>query len=115
MNLNRQPSTTSGGLSLQLCDMDTPKAGVNSVGVRSVGDATTRAALNPRNWIHNSLHPNEAGHDRMGDVVREWLDAHPVREAEAPAEQGTIGPPPSAPDADATSSSRPKPAADPWR
>ncbi len=80
--------------SLQLCDVDTPKAGVNFIGVRSVGDALTRTALNPRNWIHNSLHPNEAGHDRMGDVVREWLNAHPVLEAEAPAEEGTIGPPP---------------------
>jgi lysophospholipase L1-like esterase len=29
--------------------------------------------LNPLNWTHNSLHPNEIGHEAMAEAAEEWL------------------------------------------
>ena len=62
---------------LRLCD-DNPDgvAGVNFIGLRSV-QGLIEDRLNPSNWVHNSLHPNEVGHDAMGRVFSAWLDVHP--------------------------------------
>lgn len=76
--------------SLRLCDVPIGDAGVNFVGLRSVSGGLPRQALNPRHWVHNSLHPNERGHNRMGQVVREWLDDHPDPAAQAAPEPDGI-------------------------
>jgi hypothetical protein len=57
---------------LKLCDPDRPQgAGVNFVGIRAVaGDPSER--FNPKNWYHNSLHPNATGHTAMLSVFEKW-------------------------------------------
>src|SRR5204862_111667 len=44
--------------------------------------------INPKNWLHNNLHPNEEGHALIRDAIVRWLDAHPLASApEATANQ----------------------------
>jgi hypothetical protein len=50
--------------------------GVNFVGFSSV-DAPLEDRLSPKNWTHNSLHPNPAGHVVMAEVLGEWFARHP--------------------------------------
>jgi hypothetical protein len=69
---------------LKLCDPDKPQgAGVNFVGIRAVaGDASER--FHPKNWYHNSLHPNATGHTAMLSVFEEWYadyEKNPVARA----------------------------------
>jgi lysophospholipase L1-like esterase len=61
---------------LRICDGPTERMGVNFIALRSV-NGLAEEALYPPNWIHNSLHPNETGHDEMGKVLADWLQAHP--------------------------------------
>jgi lysophospholipase L1-like esterase len=61
--------------SLRICDQPRDKVGVNFISLRSV-DGFVDQALNPAKWIHNSLHPNEAGHRAMAAVLESWLRAH---------------------------------------
>ena len=49
---------------------------MNFIGLRSVG-GTLEQVLNPTNWFHNSLHPNEAGHAAMRRTFERWLDERP--------------------------------------
>ena len=35
----------------------------------------------PTNWIHNSFHPNELGHEEMARVLERWLVQHPRLDA----------------------------------
>ncbi len=61
---------------LQLCDDDTVgERGINFIEASpmtgSIGDT-----LNPTNWINNSLHPNERGHDAMLAAATAWFDAN---------------------------------------
>lgn len=58
----------SGGA---LCGGSEP--GVNWVDLNPVGGSLSQTA-NPRNWLHNSLHPNERGHRTIAAVLRAWLD-----------------------------------------
>jgi hypothetical protein len=37
----------------------------------------------PTNWIHNSLHPNQRGHEEMARVLEDWLRLHPEPRARA--------------------------------
>src|SRR5690606_10644734 len=47
---------------LQLCDpANEGRPGLNFLGLRSV-NGTAEQRFNPLNWSHNSLHPNERGH-----------------------------------------------------
>jgi hypothetical protein len=50
---------------LRICDpADPKKTGVNFLAHASA-DGLAADRMNPQNWIHNSLHPNEAGHDAI--------------------------------------------------
>ena len=60
---------------LRLCDHSSlSKVGVNFIGLRSVFGRTEQR-LNPANWVHNSLHPNEAGHLAMASTLGHWLSS----------------------------------------
>lgn len=61
---------------LQLCDPSNGgRTGLNIIGLRSVpGEANER--FHPKNWYHNSLHPNEAGHTAMLYAFQRWLHSH---------------------------------------
>jgi lysophospholipase L1-like esterase len=61
---------------LRLCDGSPREVGVNFIGLRSVG-GTLEQVLNPTNWFHNSLHPNEAGHAAMRRTLERWLGERP--------------------------------------
>jgi len=61
---------------LQLCDGDPDKVGVNFLALNGVQGAFEEVA-NPRNWLHNSMHPNAKGHAKMAEVLRAWLTNHP--------------------------------------
>jgi lysophospholipase L1-like esterase len=82
---------------LQLCDpRNDGRPGLNFIGFRSVrGIAEQR--FNPVNWLHNSLHPNEAGHQAMLRVFEAWEATHRSLAARTPATTpappASIGPP----------------------
>jgi lysophospholipase L1-like esterase len=76
---------------LRLCDGSPREVGVNFIGLRSVG-GTLEQVLTPTNWFHNSLHPNEAGHEAMRAAFQRWLVEHPDPGAvpdTGPARSGT--------------------------
>jgi hypothetical protein len=61
---------------LQLCDPENDKRpGINFIGLRSVAGVAEQR-FNPKNWYHNSLHPNERGHAAMLQVFEQWLADH---------------------------------------
>jgi hypothetical protein len=77
---------------LQLCDPHGGDAGINFVGLRSVAGIAEHR-FNPKNWYHNSLHPNEAGHDAMLSVFKAWRAANPnPRFTSASPEDAVVGP-----------------------
>jgi hypothetical protein len=57
---------------LQLCDpRNDGQPGLNFIGLRSMrGNPEQR--FNPQNWIHNSLHPNERGHQAILRAFEAW-------------------------------------------
>ncbi len=62
---------------LQLCDPDNDeRPGINFVGLHSVSGIAEQR-FNPKNWYHNSLHPNERGHAAMLQVFEQWRADHP--------------------------------------
>jgi hypothetical protein len=67
------------GPMLRLCDdPDLDKVGVNFVGLRSLKSVNgpIEQRVNPQNFMHNTFHPNEAGHDAMRRTMLAWLVAH---------------------------------------
>jgi lysophospholipase L1-like esterase len=44
-------------------------------------------SLNPANWTHNSLHPNEHGHVAMAAAATKWFREHPNIERGAKADE----------------------------
>lgn len=61
---------------LRICDQDDPgEAGMNFFGLNPVA-GVVEDGVNPQNWIHNSFHPNGAGHAALREVLVEWLAAH---------------------------------------
>jgi lysophospholipase L1-like esterase len=68
----------------RLCDLDEAdeetegkfEVGVNFLAANSVVGTLEQAGY-PLNWFHNSLHPNEHGHDLMRESLVQWLDLHP--------------------------------------
>lgn len=60
----------------QLCGTSKNKAGINFVDVLSVNGVTSQR-FNPARWLHNSMHPNNRGHDAMLQAFALWLDANP--------------------------------------
>ncbi len=57
----------------QICDGDPDDVGVNFLAANGVNGLLEQQA-NPRNWLHNSMHPNESGHAAMAAVLRRWLE-----------------------------------------
>ncbi|WP_028650131.1 GDSL-type esterase/lipase family protein [Nocardioides halotolerans] len=71
---------------LQLCDpANNGRPGLNFIGLRSVSGLAEQR-FNPANWSHNSLHPNERGHQAMLETFERWLAAHPTLPVDAPEE-----------------------------
>ena len=72
---------------LQLCDpRNENRPGLNFIGLRSV-DGIAEQRFDPKNWYHNSLHPNERGHAAMLQTFETWLATEPT--AVASSDLGT--------------------------
>jgi lysophospholipase L1-like esterase len=70
---------------LQLCDPDNGKRpGINFIRLRSVGGIAEQR-FNPKNWYHNSLHPNERGHAAMLQVFEQWRADNPDPPRDGPS------------------------------
>jgi lysophospholipase L1-like esterase len=52
------------GTEYRLCDGSTDEVGVNFVDINGVF-GTLEHSANPLNWVHNSMHPNDLGHELM--------------------------------------------------
>jgi lysophospholipase L1-like esterase len=75
---------------LRICDQGPGSVGVNFLASNPIGGASSDT-LNPRNWFHNSLHPNLLGHEAMRDTLVAWIKSHPgpppAQPASVPAQQ----------------------------
>lgn len=61
---------------LQLCDPENDgRPGLNFIGLRSVGGVAEHR-FNPKNWYHNSLHPNARGHAAILREFESWRARH---------------------------------------
>ena len=45
---------------------------MNFLAAHGVGGVIEQS-VNPKNWIHNSMHPNGEGHDAMREAVKMWM------------------------------------------
>jgi lysophospholipase L1-like esterase len=61
---------------LRICDRKAGEVGVNFFGTNPV-EGRLDENVNPRNWFHNSLHPNQRGHQAMGRTLTQWLAQRP--------------------------------------
>ncbi|MFD9269560.1 GDSL-type esterase/lipase family protein [Streptomyces goshikiensis] len=82
----REMEDTLADHHLQLCDKRKKEAGVNFVGFKSVNGPPAQR-FNPANWLHNSLHPNEDGHEAMLATFQDWLKENPKLLERAPTSQ----------------------------
>lgn len=58
----------------RVCDRDWPSGlAMNFIGLHPTSGHLSDV-IDPRNWLHNSLHPNEVGHRTMADTIQAWLD-----------------------------------------
>jgi lysophospholipase L1-like esterase len=70
---------------LQLCDpANDGNPGINFVSLESV-NGLAEQRFNPTNWLHDSLHPNERGHQAMLAAFETWLKQHPHLAVHAPS------------------------------
>jgi uncharacterized membrane protein HdeD (DUF308 family) len=69
-------STSLERQQLRICDREASAVGVNFLGANPV-EGHLDENVNPRNWFHNSLHPNARGHLVMRDALSQWLDQRP--------------------------------------
>jgi lysophospholipase L1-like esterase len=58
---------------LRLCDAGAGDVGVNFLAANSV-TGTIEQSVDPRNWIHNSMHPNARGHEAMRGAFVSWIE-----------------------------------------
>jgi GDSL-like Lipase/Acylhydrolase family len=61
---------------LRLCDGAAGEVGVNFLAANSVF-GTLQQSTDPRNWVHNSLHPNARGHEAMRAALVTWRAEQP--------------------------------------
>ena len=61
---------------LRICDDDPGQVGMNFFAANPVAGVVEQS-VNPRNWIHNSFHPNERGHDELRKTIGAWIRGHP--------------------------------------
>ena len=70
---------------LQLCDPANQGGyGINFVSPESVAGLPDQR-FNPGNWLHDSFHPNEQGHQAMLAAFNTWLAQTPHADPDAPA------------------------------
>ncbi len=88
-----QMGSALAGQHLQLCDPRNQGGyGVNFVSPESVGGLPDQR-FNPANWLHDSFHPNERGHQAMLDAFSAWLTQHPnPRPTDAPGDPAASEP-----------------------
>ena len=67
----------------QLCNSVNGSSGLNFFALNTKGGAV-RDSLSPTNWLHNSLHPNAAGHEALAAAAHDWLVANWPLETDAP-------------------------------
>jgi len=67
------------GPGLRICDTGSNQdnLGVNFIAISDTEGLADQLA-NPQAWLHNSLHPNERGHEAMAGVLAEWMKKHPA-------------------------------------
>lgn len=78
---------------LRFCEAGPGRGGLNFFEFSPM-EGSLLAALDPRNWVNNSFHPNEEGHRAMADAVVRWSTDGPsdsvgvvvVPDREAPCE-----------------------------
>lgn len=61
----------------RLCEGTGAASGLNFIAIHPQGGSVADL-LQPTNWTHNSLHPNEAGHRLMRAAAERWFEDHPV-------------------------------------
>ena len=63
---------------MRICDngSNQDNLGVNFIAISDTEGLIDQLA-NPMGWLHNSLHPNERGHDEMTRVLADWMETHP--------------------------------------
>lgn len=61
---------------LRICDAPEADIGVNFIRLKSVKGVVDQV-LEPQIWLHNSMHPNETGHEAMAAVLAAWIRSHP--------------------------------------
>ncbi len=88
-----QMGSALAGKNLQLCDPKNQGGyGVNFVSPESVGGLPDQR-FDPVNWLHDSFHPNERGHQAMLDAFSAWLTQHPdPRPTTAPSDPAASEP-----------------------
>jgi hypothetical protein len=64
---------------MRICDngSNDDDLGVNFIAISDT-DGLTDQLANPQGWLHNSLHPNERGHDEMKRVLGDWISDNPA-------------------------------------
>jgi lysophospholipase L1-like esterase len=60
------------GVGAQLCSKVAGRAGLNFFALNPTSGSLADS-LNPKNWVHNSLHPNADGHRALANVAYQWL------------------------------------------
>ena len=97
---------------LRICDRHTPRGlGMNFIALNPVSGRLIDV-INPKNWIHNSFHPNEIGHEAMRETVQAALldgelgDNEPIEDLAA-ADVATPCPPAVTPDGEPSGEVRP--------
>lgn len=73
---------------LRICDRGPGSVGVNLFALNPVGGRLSDT-LNPRQWFHNSLHPNERGHEATRDTLAAWIQDQPDLQPAAPDDTPT--------------------------
>ena len=88
-----QMENALAGQNLQLCDPRNQGGyGINFVSPESVGGLPDQR-FDPVNWLHDSFHPNERGHQAMLDAFSAWLTQHPdPRPPDAPSDPAASEP-----------------------
>jgi lysophospholipase L1-like esterase len=59
----------------RVCDDRAGRIGVNVFAANGVS-GLTEEVMNPANWFHNSMHPNQRGHAAMRATLLRWLEDH---------------------------------------
>jgi lysophospholipase L1-like esterase len=75
---------------LRICDRNLPRhLGMNFLAMNPTSGALADV-VNPLNWIHNSLHPNETGHAVIERAIEAWITDPTPAAATPPAEAPPI-------------------------